>query len=66
MNLETFHPGEFRQQFQYRSFSPVPINASWQWSDVQVNSWKRTARITTMRLWPFERAEICSIGFGSS
>lgn len=38
MNLETFHAGNFRQQFQYRSFSPTTINGLWEWSDVQVNS----------------------------
>src|SRR5690606_26985567 len=38
MNLQTFKAGEFRQQYQYQSFFPTPINGPWEWSDVQVNS----------------------------
>jgi Fic family protein len=38
MHIEQFQSGHFRQQIQYRSFSPTPINLQWSWADPQVNS----------------------------
>ena len=33
MNFEGFHPGVWRQQYRYKSFSPVPVNHDWSWQD---------------------------------
>ncbi len=38
MRLEDFHSGELRQQFQYKSFSPLPVNQVWTWEDPQINT----------------------------
>lgn len=38
MQIEQFQSGRFRQQFQYRSFTPALINIQWGWSDPQINS----------------------------
>lgn len=38
MNFEDFKPGVWRQQYQYRSFSPVPINQEWRWNDPRINT----------------------------
>lgn len=38
MNFEGFQPGTWRQQYQYKSFSPVPVNHAWQWSDARINT----------------------------
>jgi len=37
MNLHEFKSGEFKQQFQYKSFSPVMVNREWSWNDPQIN-----------------------------
>lgn len=38
MNFEGFQPGTWRQQYQYKSFSPVPVNHAWHWSDARINT----------------------------
>ena len=38
LTFEDFHSGEWKQQYQYRSFSPVLINQEWQWLDPQINT----------------------------
>lgn len=38
MNFEGFQPGVWRQQYQYKSFSPVPVNHDWTWTDARINT----------------------------
>lgn len=38
MNLRDFKAGTFRKQFQYRSFSPSPVNHTWVWDDPKINT----------------------------
>lgn len=38
MNFEGFQPGTWRQQYQYKSFSPVPVNHDWTWTDARINT----------------------------
>ncbi len=38
MQLEQFQSGQWLQQYQYRSFSPVKVNDSWTWLDPAVNT----------------------------
>jgi Fic family protein len=38
MQVERFSSGRWLQQYQYRSFSPAPINCEWQWLDPQLNT----------------------------
>lgn len=38
MNLKNFKSGVFRQQYQYKSFSPSQINNLWIWDDPQINT----------------------------
>lgn len=37
MKFEGFDPGVWRQQYQYKSFSPVPVNHEWNWADARIN-----------------------------
>ncbi len=37
MNLKEFKSGVFKQQYQYKSFSPEKINHSWIWDDPKIN-----------------------------
>ncbi len=37
MNLSEYKSGEWKQQLEYRSFSPSLINHPWQWEDPQIN-----------------------------
>lgn len=37
MKIETFQAGGFRQQFQYRSFSPVTVNGPWTWESPEIH-----------------------------
>lgn len=32
MKFEAFKAGNWVQQYQYKSFSPVPINQEWNWA----------------------------------
>ena len=38
MQVEQFSSGHWLQQYQYKSFSPTPINCEWQWLDPQLNT----------------------------
>jgi Fic family protein len=38
MKLEQFKSGVWRQQHQYKSFSPVPVNQGWTWEDPQIHT----------------------------
>ena len=38
MNFNQFVSGRWVQQFEYRSFSPAPINLEWTWDDPQINT----------------------------
>jgi len=38
MQVEQFVSGHWLQQYQYKSFSPTPINDEWQWLDPQLNT----------------------------
>ena len=38
MDLRQFKSGTFRQQYQYNSFTPSPVNHSWMWSDPKINT----------------------------
>lgn len=37
MKIENFKSGEYRQQYQYKSFSPASINIQWTWEDPVIN-----------------------------
>ena len=37
MKIENFKSGSWKKQFQYRSFSPAPINHDWTWDDPRIN-----------------------------
>lgn len=38
MNVEGFVSGKWKKQFQYESFSPVPVNVEWTWNDPRINT----------------------------
>lgn len=38
MKMEEFHSGVFRQQYQYKSFSPSLVNQVWTWEEPKVNT----------------------------
>ncbi len=38
MRLEDFHSGELKQQYRYKSFSPLLVNQEWTWEDPQINT----------------------------
>ncbi len=38
MKLEKFKAGKYRQQYQYQSFTPSPVNHVWTWDDPQINT----------------------------
>lgn len=38
MNFEDFSPGVWRQQYRYKSFSPVLVNHDWAWQDARINT----------------------------
>ncbi|WDP90671.1 MAG: HTH domain-containing protein [Desulfobacter sp.] len=37
MNLKEFKAGQYKQQYQYKSFSPKRINRTWIWDDPAIN-----------------------------
>jgi len=37
MKLESFKSGVWKKQFQYKSFSPSPVNHEWSWEDTRIN-----------------------------
>lgn len=38
MKFEGFSPGVWRQQYQYKSLSPVRVNGEWRWEDPRINT----------------------------
>jgi len=38
MKFEHFKAGVWRRQYQYKSFSPVPIDREWTWEDATINT----------------------------
>ena len=38
MKFEDFRSGDWIQQYQYKSFSPVTVNREWYWEDAQINT----------------------------
>ena len=38
MNFGEFKAGAFKQQYQYRSFTPTGVNHSWVWDDPKINT----------------------------
>lgn len=38
MQFEEFTSGSYRQQYEYKSFSPTRINHEWVWSDPRINT----------------------------
>lgn len=43
MKFEEFISGEKKQQYQYKSFSPVTVNREWTWEDPLINTLLETA-----------------------
>jgi len=37
VRFEDFQSGTWKQQFQYKSFLPVPVNKEWSWEDPRIN-----------------------------
>lgn len=37
MKIEDFQPGNYKPQFQYRSFDPVPVNRPWTWDSPEIH-----------------------------
>lgn len=38
MKFENLEAGNWRQQYQYKSFSPVTVNREWNWEDPKINT----------------------------
>ncbi|MCU7940969.1 MAG: Fic family protein [gamma proteobacterium symbiont of Bathyaustriella thionipta] len=38
MKFETFKSGNWIQQYQYKSFSPIKVNQEWSWESPQINT----------------------------
>jgi hypothetical protein len=38
MKMELFRSGVFKQQYQYKSFSPTLVNQIWTWEEPKVNT----------------------------
>jgi Fic family protein len=38
MDLKDFKAGTYRQQYQYKSFTPSPVNHTWVWSNAKINT----------------------------
>lgn len=50
MPVEQFRSGQWLQQYQYKSFSPTPINCEWQWLDPQLNTLLERASLALAEL----------------
>ncbi len=37
MKIEEFKAGVYKEQYQYKSFSPIPINQTFTWEDAKIN-----------------------------
>jgi len=38
MKFEDFHSGNWIEQYQYKSFSPITVNREWSWENPQINT----------------------------
>lgn len=38
MKFSEYKAGVFKQQYEYKSFSPTPVNHEWSWGDTRINS----------------------------
>ena len=38
MNFKDFRAGRWVQQYEYKSFSPAPVNQEWTWEDPRINT----------------------------
>jgi hypothetical protein len=38
MNFKDFNAGRWVQQYEYKSFSPAPVNHEWTWEDPRINT----------------------------
>ncbi|MBF0191713.1 MAG: hypothetical protein HQL99_11335 [Magnetococcales bacterium] len=38
MKIESFQSGKLRQQYQYKSFYPAPINQEWSWEGARIST----------------------------
>lgn len=38
MNFSAYKPGSWKQQYEYKSFSPTLVNEQWQWADPQIDT----------------------------
>ncbi|MCU7837034.1 MAG: Fic family protein [gamma proteobacterium symbiont of Taylorina sp.] len=38
MKIENFNSGQYKPQYQYKSFMPVLVNQSWNWDSPQINT----------------------------
>lgn len=43
LRFESFKPGVWLQQYQYKSFLPVPVNRAWLWQDPRINNLQEKA-----------------------
>jgi Fic family protein len=53
MNLKNFKSGAYKQQFQYKSFTPARINDTWIWEDPKINTLLENANRTLGELNAF-------------
>ncbi|MCP5553302.1 MAG: Fic family protein [Verrucomicrobiales bacterium] len=38
MNLDDYKAGSFKEQYEYKSFTPSPVNHAWSWSDPRIDT----------------------------
>lgn len=38
MKFKDFKAGDWVQQYQYKSFSPIPVNREWNWENPVINT----------------------------
>jgi Fic family protein len=55
MNFSQFVAGKYTQQYEYKSFSPTPINHEWVWDDARINSLLEEASFALASLNAFSR-----------
>jgi Fic family protein len=53
MDLKDFIAGTYSRQYQYKSFSPTPINHAWIWSDPRLNTLLSEANLKLSELNAF-------------
>ncbi|MEO5352704.1 MAG: Fic family protein [Magnetococcus sp. XQGC-1] len=55
MKFATFQSGQFRQQYQYKSFQPTLVNHEWSWDDPRINALLERASMALGELNTFTR-----------